>query len=228
MNLRLTANKLSLWEIFFGVFIIVLSLVSMNLWDQRLSQVFQSGLWGPLRPTAEVLTDLGLGWPYFALSLFFYFFARRKLKKGSDHPSCWQDVKWWSRFRFIYLCAMGLGVQTIKITLGRQRPHISLDQAPHIFTPASWHWDSHSFPSGHAQVIFVVATVLSLAYPRWKIPLLLAASVIALTRLVVVQHFLSDILFGSALGYFGTRWLYSVLVSKNLRLQKSNTIPAKP
>ena len=58
-----------------------------------------------------------------------------------------------------------------------------------------------SFPSGHASGIFATATVLSRHY-GWKvgIPAFGVASHVAASRLAENKHFLSDVVFGAAIG----------------------------
>jgi hypothetical protein len=58
-----------------------------------------------------------------------------------------------------------------------------------------------SFPSGHASVSFAVASVLERHFGyRAAWPTFLIAGYVAASRLVDNRHFLSDVLFGSALG----------------------------
>ena len=58
-----------------------------------------------------------------------------------------------------------------------------------------------SFPSGHASVTFAVASVLERHFGyRAAWPTFLIAGYVAASRLVDNRHFLSDVLFGSALG----------------------------
>ncbi|MEK7785882.1 MAG: VanZ family protein, partial [Chloroflexota bacterium] len=59
-----------------------------------------------------------------------------------------------------------------------------------------------SFPSGHAAAAFAVAAVLMLTYRRWRawLPILIGASLIALSRVYLGVHYLSDILGGAVVG----------------------------
>jgi undecaprenyl-diphosphatase len=59
-----------------------------------------------------------------------------------------------------------------------------------------------SFPSGHAAAAFAVAAVLMLTYRRWRVwlPALIGASLIALSRVYLGVHYLSDILGGAVVG----------------------------
>jgi undecaprenyl-diphosphatase len=60
--------------------------------------------------------------------------------------------------------------------------------------------DKFSFPSGHSTTAFAVAVSLGSFYPE-IMPLLLAlAANVAISRVVVGMHFLTDVLVGSGMG----------------------------
>jgi len=77
--------------------------------------------------------------------------------------------------------------------------------------------DSLSFPSGHAAGGFAVATVLARHY-GWKgaIPGYLGVAYIATARVHDDKHYLSDVVFGAAMGIAGSR---TVLRTGQYRLQ---------
>ena len=60
--------------------------------------------------------------------------------------------------------------------------------------------DQFSFPSGHSMTAFAVAVPLSMFYPALEPGLLFCAFSIAVSRILLGLHFLSDVLAGSALG----------------------------
>lgn len=65
------------------------------------------------------------------------------------------------------------------------------------------HWgafDRWSFPSGHSMNAFAVGSVLALAFPGLLAPILLVATSIAASRVLLGLHFLSDVVVGSLLG----------------------------
>lgn len=60
---------------------------------------------------------------------------------------------------------------------------------------------SYSFPSGHASSTFAVATALETLYGlKTGIPAYAAASFISITRVDMNAHFVSDVVFGAAMG----------------------------
>jgi len=60
--------------------------------------------------------------------------------------------------------------------------------------------DQFSFPSGHTMTAFAIALVVSYFYPTLEWPLYFLAVSIALSRVVLGMHFLSDVLAGAVLG----------------------------
>jgi undecaprenyl-diphosphatase len=88
-------------------------------------------------------------------------------------------------------------VVPIKSAVGRIRP----DEEPAEVMQQPFYERSFSFPSGDATLAFAVATVAAAALPasaRW-IPFLLAAAA-GVTRLMLLRHFVSDVIAGAALG----------------------------
>ncbi len=77
----------------------------------------------------------------------------------------------------------------VKLSVGRERP----DGSGSRF--------SSSFPSGHVSGSFAFASVFDVMYGyKVGIPLYAFASFVGLSRLSDNKHFLSDVLFGAALG----------------------------
>jgi undecaprenyl-diphosphatase len=60
--------------------------------------------------------------------------------------------------------------------------------------------DKFSFPSGHTMTAFSIALVVSYFYPSLEGPLFFLAISIAVSRIVLGMHFLSDVLAGAVLG----------------------------
>jgi undecaprenyl-diphosphatase len=60
--------------------------------------------------------------------------------------------------------------------------------------------DQFSFPSGHSISAFAVAIALGACYPEFLVPLLFLALSIAVSRIVLGMHYLSDVIAGASLG----------------------------
>jgi undecaprenyl-diphosphatase len=60
--------------------------------------------------------------------------------------------------------------------------------------------DQFSFPSGHTITAFAMALSLGVFYPVMLLGLLFCAFSVALSRILLGMHFLSDVLAGAAIG----------------------------
>ncbi len=105
------------------------------------------------------------------------------------------------RFAATGAAALAGGIGTVmflwlKKSTGRKRPcHIEPHCWAKLLPP-----DQFSFPSGHSITAFAVAVPLSLFYPSLVLGLLFCAVSIAVSRILLGMHFLSDVIAGSALG----------------------------
>jgi membrane-associated phospholipid phosphatase len=100
----------------------------------------------------------------------------------------------------------GLIEFSLKHLVGRPRPDAALASAGLLgpsFAP-----DIDSFPSGHATSVFAVATVFAAYYPRLRWPLYALAAAIALGRVYLARHYVSDIIAGAVLGTIVAACLY--------------------
>jgi membrane-associated phospholipid phosphatase len=96
---------------------------------------------------------------------------------------------------------------------------VDVARPPQVLSPDVFHligpdWGQHAFPSGHAAMIFMLAGAfvftISRTWVRWL--LVVFASLIALSRVVVGVHWPLDILAGVAIGWVGV-WI-GLLLSK--------------
>ena len=93
-------------------------------------------------------------------------------------------------------CAGIIVFLTLKKRIGRQRP-CAIE--PHVWATLLPP-DHFSFPSGHTITAFAITTVVCLFYPFLTFAMLFIAFSIALSRIVLGMHFLSDVLAGALLG----------------------------
>jgi undecaprenyl-diphosphatase len=96
-------------------------------------------------------------------------------------------------------CAVAAGIlifHKIKRVVGRMRPR---DIEPHCWARIVTR-DRFSFPSGHSTTAFAVALSLGSFYPEARPLLLFLAANVAVSRVIVGMHFLSDVIVGSGMG----------------------------
>jgi len=97
----------------------------------------------------------------------------------------------------------------IKDLFGRIRPCNALADV----NIRSYCSGSFSFPSSHAVNNFAIAVFFMRLYPQYKVPLLITASLVALSRPYVGVHYPSDIIAGAVLGC-AIGYLFSYLALK--------------
>jgi membrane-associated phospholipid phosphatase len=121
-------------------------------------------------------------------------------------------------FVFVSVGGAGLIANLAKNIIGRARPPLfdtvgALDFKLFAFDP-----DYASLPSGHATNIFAFATVIAILWPRGRVLLYTVAAWIAASRILIGQHYFTDVVLGAILGtafpYFvrdrfaARRWLF--------------------
>jgi undecaprenyl-diphosphatase len=159
-----------------------MSLRSILELDARLSdQMRVAEKPGALRSWAVFLAHSGDSW-FWGLGLF-------TLWMSGD--SFWKK---WAVVQFIAISVLVVLVLSIKFLVRRRRPE------------GEWggiyrNTDPHSFPSGHAARSFLIAVVASAFGPAWLAVILwIWAPMVAIARVAMGVHYVSDILAGAILG----------------------------
>jgi undecaprenyl-diphosphatase len=94
----------------------------------------------------------------------------------------------------------GLGLalaQVISRLVDRPRPFVAHPDTVRLFAR---HAADPGFPSDHATAAFAIAVALLLRSRRWGVAALVAATVLAITRVAMGIHYPTDVLAGAALG----------------------------
>ena len=136
---------------------------------------------GFLRNVAAFLAHSGDSWFWFAALILFWFLSNPAWKK-------------WEVVEFFGILGLAGVVLAIKFLVRRERPQ------------GEWggiyrNTDPHSFPSGHAARSFLIAVVASAFGPMWLIVVLWVwAPLVALARVSMGVHYLSDVIVGAILG----------------------------
>ncbi len=96
-------------------------------------------------------------------------------------------------------------VYSLKFLIRRERPLFFLDTSSKLLKGPGEILDP-SFPSAHAAYAFMMATILSIWFPRYKIIFFLFAGFIGWTRIYLGLHYPTDVISGGLLGYVITRF----------------------
>jgi undecaprenyl-diphosphatase len=112
----------------------------------------------------------------------------------------WRGSKKWTRIFLAMLIALaiaGLAGRVIKISTGRARPSVKIEEVwegPHFSSKF------HAFPSGHVAASTAFFAVLLFANWRIGLACLPIPLLIGFSRMYVAAHYLSDVVFAAALG----------------------------
>lgn len=103
----------------------------------------------------------------------------------------WEERAW-----FLWLCVLipNLICLILKVVIGRARPELLFQDnlfGFYGFQHSSLYW---SLPSGHTTTVISLACGLSILFPRQSWLYFMAAFVIVATRILLLQHYLSDVL----------------------------------
>ena len=105
---------------------------------------------------------------------------------------------------FIAVGLPGLLDTIVKRWIGRVRPSAL---GPFAYEPFSWRSEFASFPSGHATTAFAALVAIGAVFPRARALLWAYALLIAVSRIMVLAHYPSDVIAGAAVGAFGALWV---------------------
>lgn len=197
--------------LFVGLIAFGLIVLGLTRLDQTIAFLFSQPEYQGLAYLSREVTNVGYSIHYFVLALTLFCIAKyfhNKIRHLREKPKLKIAIEQWSIFVFKSLILIGIAIQILKIIFGRQRPHTTESFENLAFDPFNFHWHWHSFPSGHTQVMFTVATIGYLIWPKLRPVFFFAAAFFAFTRVIILQHFFSDFIFGAFIGYILTLWIY--------------------
>ncbi len=155
-----------------------------------------------LRDVFQFITQFGLSKGYLVASaLLFAAFGVAAL--GARDQRLAAGLALWARralFLFVAIAGAGLVTDVVKLIFGRARPKLLFAGGFYGFTWGAARAEYWSFPSGHATTAAAMAVALYLLWPRGLAIYLVAALLVAASRIIITAHYLSDVLMGAAVG----------------------------
>jgi membrane-associated phospholipid phosphatase len=94
----------------------------------------------------------------------------------------------------------------VKTIVHRPRPWVTAAPPEHWIDYARMH-ELQSFPSADSTSVFAIAATLACFFPRTRLPLLLIAVLVAAERVVLGDHYPSDVWGGAMLGLAVSEWV---------------------
>ncbi|MDP9128554.1 MAG: phosphatase PAP2 family protein [Pseudomonadota bacterium] len=153
-------------------------------------------------------TDLGKSkwylWPC-GLGASLIAFVMHKARLGAKARVRLAHIGAWIFLLFVYVSVSGLVTDMIKPLLGRARPVELKEHGIYAFAPLTFDARWNSLPSGHATTAFTLAFALAGFFPRARYPLFAGGALLALSRVIINAHYLSDVVAGAAIAFL-TIW----------------------
>ncbi|MDF1684718.1 MAG: phosphatase PAP2 family protein [Legionellaceae bacterium] len=182
---------------------IVLTVLSFMYWDRPIAEAVHAQDFGSGIIVLKALSWLGLskayllGLPVLALVLHYVF----------------KCIKLAYQTWFVWLCIFipDLIVVGLKFIFGRARPELLFQEQLYGF-----HWLKHghvyhSFPSGHTTTIMGLVFGLCIILPRHRVLFLCLGVAVGISRILLLQHYVSDVLTAAYLALIEVRILQRVL-----------------
>lgn len=170
----------------------------------------------------QFISDIGLGIWWFIIALVGIIVGHVIVKRSPNKEECvnGEKIKKYFLFMLNALIFGGIFVQLLKSIIGRPRPRLYLEEQLYQPEPFSFFISGmNSFPSGHAQLIWVVAFVLGYIYPRIRGISIFVAILVSLSRVALSAHYLADIVAGMYLGWLNATLVYYFCLGKTKKLE---------
>jgi len=176
-------GKRGIW----GIVILAIFLISLYF-DKYIVKGFLAIRFG-------LLTDifLGLTTSTAVIAIFFVFGSVVLFQK--------QHQKWIMPL-WVTLALSGIVAFILKFLIGRGRPYQQalISTFPILTSTSHFAWNM-SFPSFQAMMAFCALPILLRKRPKFKLIWLILAILVALSRVYLGLHFLSDVIAGAVIGY---------------------------
>lgn len=121
------------------------------------------------------------------------------------------------RALFVFAVLLVSGIASLMLKrIGRARPKLMEQGGPFQFDPLALDASWASLPSGHTITIFAFAVAMGYFLPRWRVPLLLIAVLVGISRVVIGAHYPSDVVAGACIGTASAVLLRRLFAARNI------------
>lgn len=157
----------------------------------------------------HIWSDIGYGWPYLVLFFLLFLWGKFIVKKPG--------FTMMSVYLWFCVAVSGLICDILKLIFGRPRPSLLFNHQESAFVffgHRQFSGSYASFPSGHATTVMAVATGIFLLFPRWRVPCILVALSVAAARVLLLRHFVADVMAGLYVGAVTSYFLYRFMATR--------------
>jgi len=190
--------------------LIAVLLVVMALIDAGTSRAVQR-LPNWIVATFDFVTDFGkAAWLLWPLGLLYLALAALPNPVTPISRAVLASIMVRVGFLFAAIGLTGLLASLVKNMIGRARPGVGGHIDPFLFDPFHWAPSYASLPSGHTTTAFAALAAIGTLFPRARTALLVYGVVIAMSRVVIRSHYVSDTISAAVFGIVGVilvrRW----------------------
>lgn len=184
----------------FLYFLLVLSLsiISYFYFDRAIAEFMVQSIKQPFFSYLVMFSYLGDGLAYLITSTVLFILCK-----------LFHIRQWTPKAAFVFTCLMATGIFCFltKMIIARYRPDAYLNH--HLF---GFHFFSmiatqQSFPSGHTVTITTLMMSLAILFPRYRILFFIIMIAISLSRVVLHQHYLSDVILSMYISSLIVIWI---------------------
>ena len=204
-------------------------LVSMAFVDRALALWLHAHVGPETKAFFGVVTQIGDATWYLVGGMAGFALCHILARHAADQAMAirYRDFARYPLLVFAGIAVSGIILNLAKFVIGRQRPRALFQDDVYAFIPFNWDFGMNSFPSGHSQSIWAAAIALGFMLPKARPFFILIAVLVALSRVVIGAHYLSDVIAGAILGASTVWWLHSRLVVRGgtkivMRVQDSS------
>jgi lipid A 4'-phosphatase len=167
----------------------------------------------------EGITQFGLGWGWMSLAagIAALSFGLSRTARFAASAARLRGDAWRAFSVLVTLAAAGLGSDLVKVLVGRTRPKLLFRDGLLTWGGPAWRADHWSLPSGHTVNATALAMALYYLWPRPAAAYALFVLLIAASRVVLTQHYLSDTIAAIWMAVPLSAWLHRVLERPGLR-----------
>ena len=186
-------DKLGVWVMKPGVMLVffVFQALLIRFVDKPLAIMLHAAYDAQCYPWLNQLTDLGQSQWYLGGLLILACVYRYGIKHKHHEQRIW--FLWFLMVLSNSICLV------LKVCLGRARPELWFSEHRYGFYGLQFHADYWSFPSGHATTIMALVCGLALLFPRYLVLYACVGFMVVLSRVLLLQHYLSDVFMSTAL-----------------------------
>ena len=166
----------------------------------------------------EKINTLGNSIWYFLIAFFSFIVCHflSKINIFKKYRDNIKKIQFFNFLLFLSILSSGILTQLIKHVVGRPRPSVLNLQSEFGLKFFTFDSSFHSFPSGHTSTIFAVALVVSLMAPKLKYFFYFLAIIVSFSRIVVSEHYITDLIGGVAAALIGFKFS-KIILSKLLK-----------